>query len=107
MFYWKMYIPLVFKIMVIASCLSILITVATFFFKISAHAVGVGGLAGILVSLAMLSSPELTMPALAAIVLAGLTMSSRLMLNVHTLREVSWGGTLGFFVAIIGVMVIF
>ena len=99
MFYWKMYSLLIFKLMVIVAILSLWVTVANFFFKISVHAVGSSGLAGILLSMATLSSvSDLIWPAITMIVLAGLAMSSRLLLNAHNLSEVSWGGVSGFVV---------
>jgi len=109
MFYWKVYpIPVFFKLMTVITLLSATVTTATFFFKISAHAVGMCGLAGILLAIATLGSASgLILPALVAIVLAGATMSSRLLLNAHSLNEVSWGGALGFAVGFCGVLIIF
>ncbi len=108
MFYWKVPMPVFFKLMSIVTLLSLTVTMANFFFKISAHAVGMSGLAGILLLMATLSSAsELIVPALVVIVLAGFTMSSRLLLNAHTLNEVGWGGILGFAVAVMGMLVLF
>jgi hypothetical protein len=108
MFYWKMYIPVVFKLMLMVTALSLLVLVATLFFKISVHAVGSSGLAAILLAMATLASAtELLWPALVMIVLAGFAMSSRLQLNAHTLAEVSWGGVLGFASAFGGMLILF
>ncbi len=108
MIFNKMYVPVLLKLMMIVTSLSMLVTIATFFFKISAHAVGMSGLAGILLSMAMVASAsELLMPALAVIVLAGVTMSSRLLLNAHSLYEVGLGGALGFAVGACGVLILF
>src|SRR6185503_15716258 len=82
MFYWKVAaIPFFFKLMIIITMLSALVMIGTLFLKISAHAVGICGLAGILLAMASLSSvSELVFPSLGVIALAGLTMSSRLLL---------------------------
>ena len=105
MIYWKIPFPVFYKLMFIVAALSVVVTVATFFFKISAHAVGISGMAGILLAMATLSSAsELMVPALVAIVLAGLTKSSRLMLDAHDLSEVGWGGVVGFGVGFGGVV---
>jgi hypothetical protein len=109
MFYWKVAaIPIFFKLMVIVTMLSAVVMIGTFFLKISAHAVAACGLAGILLAMATLSSiSELILPALVVIVLAGVTMSSRLLLNAHTLHEVGWGGVLGFAVGFAGMVFLF
>jgi hypothetical protein len=109
MFYWKFYaIPVFFKLMAIVTALSAIVTITTFFFKISAHAVGMCGLAGILLAIATLASAqELIFPALGALILAGVTMSSRLLLNAHTLDEVGWGGGLGFAIGFGGMIILF
>ena len=108
MIYWKIPFPVFYKLMFIVASLSVLVTLITFFFKISAHAVGMSGLAGILLAMAMLeSASELVVPSLVTIVLAGLTMSSRLLLDAHDLREVGWGGVVGFGVGLAGVVWMF
>jgi membrane-associated phospholipid phosphatase len=108
MFYLKMPIPFMFNIMVISTALAALVCMATFVIKISVHAVVAAGFAGILLNLANIGAFDtLMVPALIAIVLAGLVMSSRLFLNAHTLSEVGWGGVLGFTVGYIGVTLLF
>jgi membrane-associated phospholipid phosphatase len=108
MFYLKMPIPFMFNIMVISTALAALVCMATFVIKISVHAVVAAGFAGILLNLANIGAFDtLMVPALIAIVLAGLVMSSRLLLNAHTLSEVGWGGVLGFTVGYIGVTLLF
>ena len=109
MFYWKVIsIPVFFKLMLVITALSLIVAIGTFFLKISAHAVGMCGLAGILLSMASASSSStLIFPALVVLVLAGLTMSSRLLLNVHSLNEVTWGGSLGFVIGFGGIAFLF
>lgn len=108
MFYWKVPMPVFYKLMAIVTMLSSVVSMGSFFIKISAHAVGISGLAGILLAMATLSSAsELIIPALVVMVLAGLTMSSRLLLDAHELNEVGWGGAIGFGVGFGGVVVLF
>jgi hypothetical protein len=106
--YWKMPFPVVVKFMMISTILVAVVAMATFFIKISAHAVGISGLAGILLALGAFSTAtELIVPALVFLILAGVVMSSRLLLSAHTLEEVTWGGVLGFVVGFAGVIILF
>ena len=108
LFYLKIPIPVVVKLMVLCCALVCLVCLFTFFYKVSVHAVAMGGITGILLALASFSSATtLMIPALIAMVLAGLVMSSRLLLMAHTLEEVSWGGVIGFAVGFAGVIVLF
>jgi hypothetical protein len=108
MIFWKMSFPVVFNLMLLITLLSLMVTVATFFFKISAHAVGGGGIAGILLATAIISSVgELIYPSLLILVLAGAVMSARLYLNAHKPNEVGWGGMLGFLVGFVGIELLF
>jgi hypothetical protein len=74
-----------------------LVTLITFFFKISAHASGVGGMLGIFMAVQYLH-PEagLFYPILATILLLGALMSARLALRAHTPAELVAGAALGF-----------
>ena len=108
MIFWKMNFPVVFKLMVLVSALSLMVSVTNFFYKISVHAVAAGGLAGIVLAVAAFASVgELIYPALIAIVLAGTAMSSRLLLNAHSPNEVGWGGALGFIIGFVGIEILF
>jgi hypothetical protein len=108
MIYWKIPFPVFYKLMFIVAALSVVVTIVTLFFKISVHAIGMSGLAGILLAMATLSSAsELVVPSLFAIVLSGLVMSARLFLDAHDLPEVGWGGVVGFAIGFGGVVVLF
>ena len=108
LFYLKLPIPVVVKLIAICCVLVCLVSVSTRFFKISVHAVSMAGLTGVLLALAAFSGANVLMiPALVAIVLTGLVMSSRLLLDAHTLEEVSWGGVMGFAVGFAGVIILF
>jgi hypothetical protein len=108
MFYVKLPIQFMLNLMILGTTLTGLVCAATLFIKISVHAVVVAGFTGILLNLANLPAFEiLLLPAISGIIITGLVMSSRLMLQAHTLPEVSWGGTLGFTVGYLGVTVLF
>lgn len=84
-----------------------LVTIITFFWKISAHSVGICGVAGVLLGLGYkFDEPQLLYPLLATIILAGALMSARLYLNVHTPLQVLAGCMLGFWISL-GTVVLF
>lgn len=96
------------KFLVIIDMLVIAATVATFFFKVSIHAVCVWGLVGILVPLLKITEVDtLFYPTLALIVLAGVIMSARLKTGAHTTREVMWGSVLGLATGVVGMLILF
>lgn len=85
------------KFLIIIDALVLVGTIATFFYKVSVHSIGICGIIGILLPLNKISEDgALFYPTIAAIVIAGLVMSSRLQLNAHTPREVMLGSVLGF-----------
>ncbi len=83
-----------------------LVTLVTLFWKISAHAVGTGGLLGFLFGIVYsFAAMELLYPTLACVLATGLLLSARLYLNAHTPAEVGAGFLLGLavcFTAVVG-----
>ncbi|RYF46716.1 MAG: hypothetical protein EOO39_49365, partial [Cytophagaceae bacterium] len=68
--------------------------------KISAHAVGIGGVLGtVMLMLAKHGDTELFVPFVILIVLSGLLATARLQLNAHTIGQVSAGLGLGVLVS--------
>ena len=67
------------------------------FFRISMHAIGVGGLCGLFISLLYSSSviPALGFPLIIAILIAGIVCSARLMITNHTPGDIVTGLLLG------------
>ena len=98
LFAYKLVLSETMIILFIAVTVTILmVSVITLFFKISAHAVGVWGTLGALVSVqARYPDSQLFWPIIGVLVLAGLVNSSRLLLNVHSPAEVGLGSLLGF-----------
>ena len=78
-----------------------LVGLISLFWKISAHSVGISGMVGALLGVAI-KSGELTLlyPLLALIVLAGLLASARLHLNAHTPSQIAAGMGLGLVVSL-------
>ncbi len=79
----------------------------TLFYKVSIHSAAIWGIVGILLPLNKVADGLLLIPTIILIVAAGLVMSSRLMLNAHTPREVLVGSLLGFGVGFVGIAVLF
>jgi len=74
------------KLMTIVAVLVVFSTIITFFYKVSVHSLAMGGWIGILFPLIKFS-PSLLWPTATVIAIAGLVISSRLALDVHTPRE--------------------
>jgi hypothetical protein len=85
------------KFLLVFNALVLVSTIVTLFYKVSVHSVGIWGMIGILIPLNKISDTGILFyPTVAAIILAGIIMSARLQLNVHTLRQVTVGAVLGF-----------
>lgn len=94
------------KFMVLITLLVAASTVLTFFIKVSVHSLAMCGWVGIMLPLIQFS-PNLLVPTAVVIVLTGVVISSRLILNVHTPKE-TWVGCLaGLLVGYGGMIVLF
>lgn len=77
----------------------VLVGVISFFWQISAHMTGTGGVTGFLVAaLVKLGDTALLSPFLLALIISGWVAASRLQLNAHTMNEVLAGFLLGLLV---------
>lgn len=89
--------PILWQGMGVISFAVILLSSVTFFWKMSAHMTGVGGLLAVVLVLGkFFSTFEVLYPLLLALILAGLVASSRLYLNAHRPMEVYVGFFAGF-----------
>lgn len=70
--------------------------VANIYFKISMHATGAGGLAGLLVMVLFTSSGFIGYPLAVAILIAGLVCTARLIVSDHSMKEIVFGFASGF-----------
>ncbi len=85
-------------------CLSVvLLTAISFFWKVSAHMTGLGGLLGVVIVLGRkFPTFEVLYPLLGVLVLCGVVASSRLFLQAHRPAEVYTGLAIGFAVCWLG-----
>lgn len=109
LFYYKsLFSPNFNKLMVIITCMVVISLIITFFYKISIHSLAASGGVGILLPLNKVTEEAtLLWPTAFIILVAGLVMSSRLLLDAHTPREVLYGGMVGFLVGFGGMVVMF
>ncbi|WP_448520674.1 hypothetical protein [Rhodoflexus sp.] len=82
----------------VAICLTVLLVLLiTFFYKISAHATGISGVAGALISLQQLfPDANFFYPLIVVVMIWGITLSARLALNAHAPDEILTGSVVGF-----------
>jgi membrane-associated phospholipid phosphatase len=96
------------RLMIVIDMLVVVSTLLTFFFKVSVHSIGIWGLVGMLILLTKVTAlNSLLYISLGLIVLAGIIMSARLQLGVHTSREVMWGSIVGLVTGVTGMLVLF
>ncbi|GAB3761259.1 hypothetical protein [Spirosoma pomorum] len=85
----------------------LLVGLISLYWQISAHGVGIGGVLGSIAALALkFSLPELFLPTIILVILAGLVASARLRLNAHTPAEVGAGLSLGLVVSVAAVLLL-
>lgn len=78
----------------------ILVTMVSYFWKISAHATGIGGSIGMISALMVrFDEPALLSPLLLTILIGGWLMSARLQLNAHTPSQILAGVFCGLLVS--------
>lgn len=107
LFYWKVSVPNITKLLMIVSALVVVSALITLTYKISVHALAIWGVGGIILPLNKITQGNLLIPTAVLIVVAGMVMSSRLSLNAHTPREVMIGAMVGFGVAFTGMLLLF
>lgn len=105
MFYSKLSINnLIVIVFAATTALILILTIITFFWKISIHGAAIGGVIGFIFALGVIHPiVNFTFILAVVIVIAGLVMYSRLMLNAHTPMQVYMGAMLGFFVCFISI----
>lgn len=108
MFYWKFPVPNILKLLLIVNVMMVVATAITFFYKVSIHSLGMWAMTGIFLFLGKaMNSNAFIYPMVALILLAGMVMSARLLLNAHTPREVMVGSTLGLLLGFAGMTILF
>lgn len=98
MFYEKLQLgPPLTTIMILVSCLILLLSLITLKFKISIHAAGSWGVAGLFVAMSFgIAGQSMFIPVICSVLIAGAVSWSRLALGYHTSKEVWAGSFLGF-----------
>ena len=96
------------KLMMIITAMVIVSFLITFFFKISVHSLAACGAIGILLPLNNATEEALlVVPTVLVILIAGIVMSSRLLLEAHSPKEVYYGGLVGFVIGFLGMIISF
>jgi membrane-associated phospholipid phosphatase len=81
------------------------VTLITFYWKISAHSVGMSGVVGFLLGLSYkYGADNLLIPLIISILLSGLLMTSRLQLNAHQPSQILAGSVLGFVISCLSII---
>lgn len=91
------YLPALYYFFLLAALVSLVITMLiTTYWKISMHMTGLGGLCGAVILCSISWGIDVRMLLSGLFVIAGITGSSRLILNAHTLEQVGAGFLAGF-----------
>jgi hypothetical protein len=80
--------------------------IANIYFKISMHAIGMGGLLGLFLIIMLYNTMLMTWPLCIAILIVGLVCTSRLIVSNHTPKEIYWGLFLGLLCQLVAALVI-
>lgn len=104
MYYFALYylfysaeFPSIFKIVILGAGISILLTfIINFKWKISAHMVGIGGLAGAALGIIYRMQLDVQLALIGIIFFSGIVAYARLKLNAHTPAQVYTGFVVGF-----------
>ncbi|WP_245786893.1 PA-phosphatase [Algoriphagus aquimarinus] len=103
LFQKKEFDPILWQVLSVITLAILVLTVITFFWKMSAHMTGMGGLlAAVLVLGLKFPNFQPLYPLLASLVLTGLVGTVRLYLNAHKPVELYVGLILGFSICFIG-----
>jgi len=91
-------IPQILKLLILGATLCVILTlIVNMFWKISAHMIGIGGLAGVLIAMSDGYKTGVNMFLISALLLAGLVGYARLRLNEHEPSQIYAGFLLGMF----------
>lgn len=81
--------------------------IANIYFKISMHAIGVGGLLGFFLNIIFRdSSFGITLPFMTVIFICGLVLTARLLISDHSVKDVYYGCFMGLFLQLLCAMFI-
>ncbi|HLC83690.1 MAG TPA: hypothetical protein VJI69_07660 [Bacteroidia bacterium] len=91
--------PAIFIIVILGAGISILLTfLINFKWKISAHTVGIGGIAGATLGIIYRMEMDMSVAFISILLLSGIVAYARLKLNAHTPAQVYTGFVMGFII---------
>ena len=100
--FYKAEFPSVFKILILGASISILLTLLiNYKWKISAHAIGIGGIAGAALGIIYRLQLDMQFVLMTVLLFSGIVGYARLKLNSHTPAQVYTGFLLGFSVELL------
>ena len=92
-------VPTILRVFILASFAAVCVTLLiTFFWKISAHMIGTGGLCGLVFIIMWLYHVDLLFYLIITILISGVAAYSRLSLQAHTPKQIYTGWVIGFIV---------
>lgn len=80
--------------------------IANIYFKVSMHAIGVGGLLGLFLVIMTYNNMLMTWPLCMALLIAGMVCTSRLIISNHSPKDIYWGLFIGLFCQLTAAVVI-
>ena len=93
----KMGVPTMLNKFVFASLIAVFISaIVSYFWKISIHAIGIGGVTGVIAAISILYRIDLLMLQIFLLIISALTISARLYLGEHNPKQVYAGYFCGF-----------
>lgn len=105
-FLYRMLLPFWLLSLLAGSCVALLIALfINFYWKISAHAIGIGGLAGGIMGIARIHMINPYWSFIIVILIAGLLGTSRIILQKHTPMQVYAGFSLGFICTFVAALI--
>lgn len=94
--------PSIFMILILGAAISVLLSfIINFWWKISAHTIGIGGISGAALGIIYRLQVDMHLMLMILLLLSGIVASARLKLNTHTPSQVYSGFVLGFFVELL------
>lgn len=92
----KIGVPVLILNYILASAIAVLLTtMVTYFWKVSVHMVGIGGITGLIFFMFFYFNTDILLFSTATFLLAGIIGSSRLTMNAHSLLQILAGYALG------------
>jgi len=93
----QLHLPKIFLSMMLGACISVILAlIINFWWKISIHTIGMGGLCGIVYALSQSLFVDMVMPFSFLVLLSGFVASARMFVGSHQPAQIYMGFILGF-----------